>query len=112
MFQSACCFSRKHLAGFALREPFSHSLPWACGYQQASSQWLGVHRLLLLSGARAVDTARFPLLLSPLLREQACPWASHWDWWSLLSRLLIFSFAPSCFVEPKASLTLAHHLFG
>ena len=28
------------------------------------------------------------------------PLASHRDWWSLLSRLLIFSFAPSYFVEP------------
>lgn len=27
-----------------------------------------------LRGPGRVDTARFPLLLSPLLREQACPW--------------------------------------
>ena len=50
-----------------------------------------------LRGPGRVDTAHFPLLLSPLLREQACPWASQRDWWSLLSRLLIFSFCTLLF---------------
>lgn len=73
MFQSACCFSRKHLAGFALREPFSHSLPWACGYQQASSQWLGVHRLLLLSGGPGGQHSTFPSAAFPSPPREGIP---------------------------------------
>lgn len=69
MFQSACCFLRKYLPGFALRDPFSHSLPLAWGYQQASSQWLGVHRLLLLSGGLGGLTQHVSLCCFPLSSE-------------------------------------------